>query len=76
MLRIRNGVLTFTPRSVKVDGQKPGVFEAQAKREATIRADLPPLPGDLSIDSLTVHSGFIRLVSEAENTTLSLAESA
>lgn len=66
-LRLRRGVISFTPRSVTVDGKPPpAAFEGRARRETTFEARLPELPGGLRVSALEVKDGLLRLSADLE----------
>lgn len=61
-LRLRRGEISFTPRSVTVDGEEPpSTVEERARREASFRLRLPELPGGAAVAALQVKEDLLRL---------------
>lgn len=59
-IRLRSGRLTFVPRSVTVDGQRPPPgFDARARREATFSVDVPEMPSGITLDTPEVGEGTV-----------------
>lgn len=74
-LVLRRGVLSFTPSRVTVDGEPPPrTLEARARREASFRTRLPPLPGGIRVGELEVRPGVARLSASVRGYRLRLGE--
>lgn len=62
-ISLRGGRLRFDPKTVEVDGRPPPAsFAAEAKRQATVAVQVPPLPGGIKVTALETTSGAITLV--------------
>lgn len=69
-----DGVLSVDPIEVTVDGERPPPpIEAEAKREATIREEIPTLPGGIEVTSIAAREGALVLRARVRNYRLSVS---
>lgn len=68
IVSLRRGRLTFTPRSVTVDGEPAsGAIEREAKRGSAISVRIPRLPGDIVVTGVSTSEGGIELAATLED---------
>ena len=72
--RVSRSVLTFVPRTVTVDGERPpAALEEEAKRQARVSVRLPRLPGDFTIEQVVATPGTLTFTSRIEDEKLELS---
>lgn len=67
-VRLRSGRFEFVPTDViSVDGEPPSSrVEAEAKRRAAVRLDIPDLPGGFAVERVEARPGILRLAASVD----------